>query len=299
MSTQPTAPDTVSLPAAPAPVAPGAPVATAASLARPFKLSRRFDRTGRLLGDSAMERLAGARVVVFGLGGVGSYAAEGLVRSGIGHLTLVDHDDVCVTNTNRQLHATVRGVGKSKAELMGQRCREINPDAKVEAVREFYRAEVAEQMLPAGQYDFVVDAIDNVKAKLHLLHRCVTLGLPVVSSMGAAGRLDPTAIRVEDLSETHMDPFAKDIRKLLKRKYGVETDRHTGITAVYSIEQRRLPVALRYDDATDGFLCVCPQDNEFHTCDHRTQIDGSAVFVTSAFGMNAAGVVVRRLASAR
>ncbi|HLL02120.1 MAG TPA: tRNA threonylcarbamoyladenosine dehydratase [Myxococcaceae bacterium] len=296
MSTQPTTPDTVSIPAAPAPTTPAA---NAPSLARPFKLSRRFDRTGRLLGDSAMERLAGARVVVFGLGGVGSYAAEGLVRSGIGHLTLVDHDDVCVTNTNRQLHATVRGVGKPKAELMGQRCREINPDAKVEAVREFYRAEVAEQMLQAGQYDFVVDAIDNVKAKLHLLHRCVTLGVPVVSSMGAAGRLDPTAIRVEDLCETHMDPFAKDIRKLLKRKYGVETDRHTGITAVYSIEQRRLPVSLRYDDATDGFLCVCPQDNEFHTCDHRTQIDGSAVFVTSAFGMNAAGVVVRRLASAR
>ncbi|NPC86100.1 tRNA threonylcarbamoyladenosine dehydratase [Pyxidicoccus fallax] len=246
-----------------------------------------------------MERLANARVVVFGLGGVGSYAAEGLVRSGIGHLTLVDHDDVCVTNTNRQLHATVKSVGKSKAELMAQRCQEINPQAKVEALRDFYREEVAEQMLAAGQYDFVVDAIDNVKAKLHLLHRCVTLGVPVVSSMGAAGRLDPTAIRVEDLSETHMDPFAKDIRKLLKRKYGVETDRHTGITAVYSIEARRMPVALQYDDATDGFLCVCPQDNDFHTCDHRTQIDGSVAFVTSCFGMNAAGVVVRRLASSR
>lgn len=269
------------------------------TLARPFKLSRRFDRTGRLLGDSSMEKLAAARVIVLGLGGVGSYAAEGLVRSGVGHLTLVDHDDVCVTNTNRQLHATVKGVGKSKAELMAQRCREINPDARVEAQREFYREELAEKLLPAGQYDFVVDAIDNVKAKLHLLHRCVSLGIPVVSSMGAAGRLDPTAIRVEDLSETHMDPFAKDIRKLLRRKYGVETDRHTGITAVYSIEARRQPVALRYDDATDGFLCVCPQDNEFHTCDHRTQIDGSVVFVTSAFGMNAAGVVVRRLASTR
>ncbi|ABF91612.1 ThiF domain protein [Myxococcus xanthus DK 1622] len=282
----------------PAP-APETPPTAPDSLARPFKLSRRFDRTGRLLGDSAMERLANARVVVFGLGGVGSFAAEGLVRSGIGHLTLVDHDDVCVTNTNRQLHATVKAVGKPKAELMAQRCQEINPAAKVEAVREFYRADVAEQMLQPGQYDFVVDAIDNVKAKLHLLHRCVTLGVPVVSSMGAAGRLDPTAIRVEDLSETHMDPFAKDIRKLLKRKYAVETDKHTGITAVYSIEARRLPVTLQYDDATDGFLCVCPQDNEFHTCDHRTQIDGSVAFVTSCFGMNAAGVVVRRLASAR
>ncbi|HZI13166.1 MAG TPA: tRNA threonylcarbamoyladenosine dehydratase [Myxococcus sp.] len=290
----PTAPQTETPPASPA-----AEVRADNSLARPFKLSRRFDRTGRLLGDNAMERLANARVVVFGLGGVGSYAAEGLVRSGIGHLTLVDHDDVCVTNTNRQLHATVKSVGKPKAELMAQRCQEINPQAKVQGVREFYRDEVAEQMLQAGQYDFVVDAIDNVKAKLHLLHRCVSLGIPVVSSMGAAGRLDPTAIRVEDLSETHMDPFAKDIRKLLKRKYGVETDRHTGITAVYSIEARRVPVALQYDDATDGFLCVCPQDNDFHTCDHRTQIDGSVAFVTSVFGMNAAGVVVRRLASAR
>ncbi|RKH36067.1 tRNA threonylcarbamoyladenosine dehydratase [Corallococcus sicarius] len=283
-----------------APAAPNAVVEPAeASLAKPFKLSRRFDRTARLLGDHAMERLANSHVVVFGLGGVGSFTAEGLVRSGVGRLTLVDHDDVCVTNTNRQLHATVKAVGKSKAELMAQRCQEINPQAKVEALREFYREELAETLLPAGRYDFVVDAIDNVKAKLHLLHRCVTLGVPVVSSMGAAGRLDPTAIRVEDLCETHMDPFAKDIRKLLKRKYGVETERHTGITAVYSIETRRQPVPLNYDDATDGFLCVCPQDNEFHTCDHRTQIDGSVAFVTSAFGMNAAGVVVRRLAATR
>lgn len=291
MNPQPTvspAPDVAPVPAS----------APASPLAKPFKLSRRFDRTGRLLGDSAMERLAGARVVVFGLGGVGSYAAEGLVRSGVGHLTLVDFDEVCVTNTNRQLHATAKTVGKSKAELMAQRCREINPDAKVEAVREFYRDELSEQLLGGG-YDFVVDAIDNVKAKLHLLNACVQRGLPVVSSMGAAGRLDPTAIRVEDLCETHMDPFAKDIRKLLKRKYAIDTEKHTGITAVYSIEVRRQPVNLRYDDATDGFMCVCPNDNDFHSCDERTQIDGSVAFVTSVFGMNAAGVVVRRLAAAR
>jgi tRNA threonylcarbamoyladenosine dehydratase len=266
---------------------------------RSFKLSRRFDRTARLIGDSAMERLASARVVVFGLGGVGSYAVEGLVRSGIGHLTLVDFDDVCVTNTNRQLHAAVRTIGRSKAELMAQRCKEINPDVSVEAVREFYREELAEQLLHPG-YDFVVDAIDNVKAKLHLLHRCVTLGVPVVSSMGAAGRLDPTSIRVEDLCETHMDPFAKDVRKLLKRKYGLDTNRPTGITAVYSIEPDRTPLPLNYDQQTNGFLCVCPsKENEFHTCDHRTQINGSVAFVTSVFGMNAAGVVVRRLAAAR
>ena len=267
--------------------------------ARAFRLSRRWDRTGRLLGDAAMERLAAARVVVFGLGGVGSYAVEGLTRSGVGHLTLVDFDEVCVTNLNRQLHATVRTVGKSKAELMAQRCREVNPDCAVEPVADFYRAETAEQLLQPG-WDFVVDAIDNVKAKLHLLHRAVTLGIPVVSSMGAAGRLDPTAIRVEDLCETHMCPFAKDVRKLLKRKYGMDTDRHTGITAIYSVEPPRTPVPLTYDAATDGFLCVCPsRENDFHTCDHRTQVNGSVAFVTSVFGMNAAGVVVRRIAHGR
>ncbi len=264
-----------------------------------FKLHRRFDRTGRLLGDSGMQRLAGARVIVFGLGGVGSYAVEGLVRSGIGHLTLVDFDVVCVTNINRQLHATVSTVGKSKAELLAQRCKQINPDVSVEFVKEFYRAEVSDQLLE-GHWDYVVDAIDNVKAKLHLLNECVQRGIKVVSSMGAAGRLDPTVIRVEDLCETHMDPFAKDIRKLLRRKYEIDTNRPTGITAVYSIEPRREPFELKYDDATDGFLCVCPHgENEFHSCEHRSQIDGSVAFVTSVFGMNIAGVVVRRIAQGR
>ena len=282
--------------------APQLPTPTEPALAdasRAFRLSRRWDRTGRLLGDEAMERLARARVIVFGLGGVGSYAVEGLVRSGIGQLTLVDFDEVCVTNLNRQLHATVRTVGKSKAELMAQRCREVNPDCRVEAVAAFYRAETSEQLLQPG-WDFVVDAIDNVKAKLHLLNRCVQLGVPVVSSMGAAGRLDPTAIRVDDLSETIMDPFAKDVRKLLRRKYGVDTERRTGITAVYSVEPPRTPVSLTYDAATEGFLCVCPsRENDFHTCDHRTQVNGSVGFVTSVFGMNAAGVVVRRIAHGR
>ena len=289
----------LSLPTSPVPVSSPEAVPTVLSVpkAKAFKLSRRFDRTGRLLGDRAMAYLAQSRVAVFGLGGVGSYAVEGLVRSGVGHLVLVDFDDVCVTNMNRQLQATVRTVGKSKADLMAARCREINPECTVESIRDFYREERSEVLLQ-GPLDFVVDAIDNVKAKLHLLHACVTRGLPVVSSMGAAARLDPTAIRVEDLCETHMDPFAKDIRKLLKRKYAVNTDRPTGITAVYSIEPRRSPVELAYDEATDGFRCVCPHgDNEFHSCEHRNQIDGSVSFVTSVFGMNCAGVVVRRLSA--
>lgn len=267
--------------------------------ARPFRLHRRFDRTGRLIGDAGMKRLASARVAVFGLGGVGSYAVEGLVRSGVGHLTLVDFDVVCVTNSNRQLHATVSTVGKPKAELMAQRCKSINPEVNVTPVVDFYREETSEQLL-AGGFDYVIDAIDNVKAKLHLLNACITRGIPVASSMGAAGRLDPTYIRVDDLCETHMDPFAKDVRKLLKRKYGVDTNRPTGITAVFSIEPRRDPHDLTYDEAHGGFMCVCPHgENEFHSCEHRNQIDGSAAWVTSIFGMHLAGVVARRVAQGR
>jgi tRNA A37 threonylcarbamoyladenosine dehydratase len=266
---------------------------------KPFRFHRRFDCTGRLIGDTGMKRLQGARVAVFGLGGVGSYAVEGLVRSGVGHLTLVDFDVVCVTNSNRQLHATVSTVGKAKAELMAQRCKTINPDVSVTPIVDFYREEVSEQML-AEKFDYVVDAIDNIKAKLHLLSTCVQRGIPVVSSMGAAGRLDPTYIRVEDLCETHMDPFAKDVRKLLKRKYAIDTNKPTGITAVFSIEPRRDPFDLQYDEAHGGFMCVCPHgENEFHSCEHRNQIDGSVAFVTSIFGMQIAGVVVRRIAQGR
>ncbi len=266
---------------------------------KPYRLHRRFDRSARLMGDDGMRRLSQARVLVFGLGGVGGYAVEGLVRSGIGHLTLVDFDVVCVTNTNRQIQATVSTVGKSKAELLAARCLQINPEVSVTPVVDFYREEVADQML-AGEWDFVIDAIDNVKAKLHLLHACASRGIKVVSSMGAAGRLDPTYIRVDDLSETHMDALAKDVRKLLRRKYGMDCNKPTGITAVFSIEPRRDPIDLRYDEATDGFMCVCPHgENEFHSCEHRNQIDGSVAFVTSVFGMNMAGVVVRRIAQGR
>lgn len=265
---------------------------------KPPRLHRRFDRTGRLLGEAGMRRLAEARVIVFGLGGVGSYAVEGLVRSGVGHLTLVDFDVVCVTNANRQLHAVTGAVGKPKAELMAQRCREINPEVDVSAVVDFYREEISAQLLD-GPWDAVVDAIDNIKAKLHLLSTCVERKIKVVSSMGAAGRLDPTYIRVDDLCETHMDPFAKDIRKLLRRKYGIDANRPTGITAVFSIEPRREPLPLSYDDA-EGFVCVCPQgENELHSCAHRNQIDGSVAFVTSVFGMHLAGTVVRRIAQGR
>jgi tRNA A37 threonylcarbamoyladenosine dehydratase len=261
-----------------------------------FKLHRRFDRAARLLGETALERLGKAHVAVFGLGGVGSFAVEGLVRSGVGEVTLVDFDLVCVTNTNRQLHAVHGSIGKPKATLMAERAIAINPLVRANPMREFYRDETAETLLPANRYDFVIDAIDNMKAKLHLLSRCLELKVPVVSTMGAAGRLDPTLVRVCDLCETHSDPFAKDVRKLLRLKHGIDTASPTGIAAVFSLEPRREPEPISYDH--EGFQCVCPQgDNEFHTCERRHQIDGTVPFVTSMFGMTAASVVVRTLSA--
>lgn len=262
----------------------------------PARLHRRWDRTARLIGDNAMKRLAQAHVVVFGLGGVGSFAVEGLVRSGIGRLTLVDFDDVCVTNFNRQLHAVRGAVGKAKAELMAERALAINPDVWVEPIQAFYEASTAEQLLEPRP-DFVVDCIDNVTAKLHLLATCMQRGIPVVSSMGAAAKLDPTRIRTGDLSETRKDRLAKAIRKYLGRHYDIDCTRHTGVTAVYSDEPILQPLELDYDAAVGGFMCVCPhKENSPHACEKRNVIHGTAVFVTSVFGMTCASVVVRKLA---
>jgi tRNA A37 threonylcarbamoyladenosine dehydratase len=243
-----------------------------------------------------MERLSNAHVVIFGLGGVGSFAAEGLARSGVGRLTLVDFDQVCATNVNRQLHAMKGTIGKSKAELMAERCRLINPDAVIEPVAQFYNAETSAELLPAGtEPDFVIDAVDNMKAKLHLIATCIERKIPIISSMGAAGRLDPTQVRLAELCETFNDPFAKDVRKLLRLKHGVDTTKPCGVRVVYSPERRINPEPLSYDHGS-GFLCICPgKENDFHTCDHRTRIDGTAGFVTSVFGMVAASAVVRSL----
>ncbi|MEC8191370.1 MAG: ThiF family adenylyltransferase, partial [Myxococcota bacterium] len=149
-----------------------------------YKLHRRFDRMGRLVGDRAMRQLFDARVTVVGLGGVGSFAAEALARSGIGHLTLIDFDLVCVTNANRQLQAMRGTVGKPKATVLAERLRLINPQATIKAVPLFYEARLADKLLPP-ETDFVVDAIDNVNAKCHLLAACRDRAIPVVCSTGA------------------------------------------------------------------------------------------------------------------
>ncbi len=238
----------------------------------------------------------GARVLVFGQGGVGSFAAEALARSAVGKLTLIDFDDVCVTNTNRQLHALKGNVGKRKVDVMAERLRLIHPSGEVEPVAMFYNSDNSEALL-TGDIDYVVDAIDNMTAKVHLIATCLRRGIPIVSSMGAAARLDPTRIQTADLTQTHTDPLARHVRKLLRQHHGIEVDekKPLGVTAVFSTEEPIDPTAVGYDRG-EGFRCVCPSaDNGLHSCDRRSRIEGSASFVVGTFGLTCASVVVRNL----
>ncbi len=252
---------------------------------------RRFDRTARLVGDAGIERLGRATVTVMGVGGVGSFAAEALVRSGVGRIILVDYDRICVTNINRQLHATKPTLGKSKVAVMAERLLAINPDLQVEARAEFYGPETSARLL-APEPDVVIDAIDNIAAKLHLIATCMRERLRIVSAMGAAARLDPTAVRVADLSDTRVDPFARDIRKNLRRKHDIDCTKPTGVWAVYSEETPIEPQELAYDDG--AFRCVCPGGmNGVNDCEHKHRVEGSAAFVPSVFGVTAASVAVK------
>ena len=259
--------------------------------------NRRFDRTARLYGDDGVDRLGRSTVTIFGVGGVGSFAAEGLARAGVGRLILVDFDRVCVTNVNRQIHALRGTLGKSKVAVMAERIRAINPDCVVEERPEFYSAESSARLL-TPEPDVVIDAIDNIRAKLHLIVTCMREHIRLVSSMGAAARTDPTRVRVGDLSETRNDPFAKEIRKLLRKKYELDATRPLGVTAVYSDEDPIEPVPLAYDEGE--FQCVCPGgENGKHDCGNRNRIEGSTPFVPSVFGMTAAACAVELLTHRR
>jgi len=261
-----------------------------------YRTHRRFDRAARLFTEPGLARLMASRVVVFGMGGVGSFAAEALARSGVGQLVLVDFDEVCITNVNRQLHAMKGTVGRQKVDVMAERLRLVHPSAQITAIPAFYSAETSEALL-AAPIDFVVDAIDNVTAKVHLIATCVARGIPLVSSMGAAARLDPTRVRTADLSDTHTDPLARNVRKMLRQRHDLDASegRPSGVTAVFSDEPPIDPSGVGYDNG-QGHRCVCPSgDNGLHSCDKRSRIEGSAGFVTGTFGLTCAGVVVRTL----
>ncbi|MCH2109671.1 MAG: tRNA threonylcarbamoyladenosine dehydratase [Polyangiaceae bacterium] len=261
-----------------------------------YRLHRRFDRAARLFSEPGLQRLMGARVAIVGVGGVGSFTAESLARSGVGTLRLIDFDKVCVTNTNRQLHAMQGTIGKEKVEIMAERLRLIHPTGRIETVPKFYNEENSDFVLD-GDFDYVVDAIDNLRAKAHLILTCLKRKIPLVSSMGAAARMDPTQVRVADLGETYRDPFAAALRKMLRRDFHVDLPKggRLGVPAVFSIEEPTLPSIPSYDQGV-GFRCVCPGGkNGLHDCDRRSRIDGTASFVTGTFGLTAASVVVKDL----
>jgi tRNA A37 threonylcarbamoyladenosine dehydratase len=258
-----------------------------------YVLHRRFDRMGRLVGDNTMKGLFGTHAMIIGIGGVGSWAAESLARSGVGQITVVDFDEVCITNANRQLHAIQGMVGKKKAEVMAERLRKINPQAQVNVVAEFYNAESSESILGLKP-DYIIDAIDNLTAKTHLLATCRERGIKIITSAGSGAKMDPTRIQIVDLAKTHMDPMAHQVRKILRQKYAFP-EGEFGIPCVFSDEEPMPSVELTYDKGM-GFKCVCPQgQNNLHSCEHRPVIWGNASFVTGAFGLAMASWVVRHI----
>ena len=250
----------------------------------------RFSRLELLVGQEGYQQLKGARVAVFGLGGVGSFAAEALARAAVGELTIVDYDLVCATNVNRQLHAMIGTIGKPKAEVMAERLRKINPHGKVIAHQTFYNADRADDLLQAGSYDYVLDCIDNVTAKLHLIATAHERGMPVISAMGAANKLDPTKIKVGDLADTQTCALARDVRKWLRVKYGITR----GIKAIWSTEK---PVRPDEVVASNEVKCICPPTHMkgVNDCEQKSQINGTISYMPSMFGLMMAGVVCQDL----
>lgn len=244
-----------------------------------------FSRQEILIGKAAMQRLNDSRVAVFGIGGVGTYCVEGLVRAGVGHLVLIDDDLICLTNLNRQLHGTRKTVGTPKVEAMKARVLDINPKADVEIFQKFYLPGSSDELV-RSDYDYIVDTVDTVTAKIDLILNAKRLSIPVISCMGAGNKLDPTRFEVADIYETSVCPLARVIRKEL-RKRGVES-----LKVVYSNE---VPIEPQFtEDTSCAANCVCPKGTQ-RTCTIRRAIPGSVSFVPSVAGLIIAGVVVKDL----
>jgi len=247
-----------------------------------------FSRTRMLFGTPAMERLSNSSVAVFGIGGVGGHTVEALVRSGLGRIAIFDDDKVCLTNLNRQIIATRETVGRNKVEVMAERIKSINPDAKVEAHQVFYGPDIADQF-DLGKYDYIVDAIDTVTAKLELVKRANAAGVPIISSMGAANKMDPTAFEVTDIYKTQNDALARVMRREL-RKLGIKE-----LKVVYSKEKARKPIEDTASDCKGN--CICPPDVA-RTCTSRRQIPASNAFVPGTAGLILASVIIQDLIKA-
>lgn len=246
-----------------------------------------FSRTELLLGKEAMEKLKNAKVAVFGIGGVGGYVCEALVRSGVGAFDLIDDDKVCLTNLNRQIIATRKTIGKYKTDVMKDRILEINPDARVEVHKCFFLPENADEF-PFEEYDYIVDAVDTVTAKISLVMKAQEMNVLIISSMGAGNKLDASQFRVADIYKTKVCPLAKVMRRELKKR-GVKK-----LKVVYSEEQPTRPVEDMAISCRTN--CICPS-GAAHKCTERRDIPGSVAFVPSVAGLIIAGEVVKDLAA--
>ena len=249
----------------------------------------RFGGSERLYGVSEVEALRKAHVCVIGIGGVGSWVAEALARTAIGTITLIDLDDICVTNTNRQIHALRSTIGRSKVEVMAERIRQINPDCQVNEVEDFVTPDNLGELV-TGDFDYVVDAIDSLRAKVALIAHCKRNKIKMITVGGAGGQKDPTQIQVADLAKTYQDPLAAKVRNELRRHYNFTKNpkRRFQIECVFSTEQLVYPQA-------DGSVC-----QQKATADGPMKMDcssgfGAATVVTATFGFVAASRVIAKL----
>lgn len=248
-----------------------------------------FSRTELLLGAEAMKSLAAAKVAVFGIGGVGAYAVEGLARSGVGSFILVDDDSVCLTNINRQIIALRSTVGKPKVEVMKARILDINPEAKVEVFQEYCGPESTPRLLgqdlPGGLgISYVVDAIDTVSSKIDLIMRATAMGIPIISCMGAGNKLDPTKLEIANIYDTSVCPLARVMRYELRKR---------GLAALDVVYSKEIPIKVEESENPCRTGCVCPKKDR--SCLGRRSIPGSVSFVPSVAGLIIASHIVRRL----
>ena len=244
-----------------------------------------FSRTELLFGKEAMDKLAGSKVAVFGIGGVGGYVCEALVRSGVGAFDLIDDDKVCLTNLNRQIIATRSTVGKYKTDVMRDRMLDINPNVEVEVHKCFFLPENADDF-PWDSYDYVVDAVDTVTAKIALVMKCTEKNIPIIRSRGAGNKLDGSQFKVADIYKTKVCPLAKVMRRELKKR-GVKK-----LKVVYSEEIPTRPIEDMAISCRNN--CICPPGAE-HKCTERRDIPGSVAFVPSVAGLIIAGEVAKDL----
>lgn len=244
-----------------------------------------FSRTQLLIGEAAINKLQKSRVAVFGIGGVGGYVCEALVRSGVGAFDLVDDDKVCLTNLNRQIIATRKTVGKYKVDVMKERMLDINPDVDVRIHRCFFLPENADDF-PFDEYDYVVDAVDTVTAKIELILRAKAHNVPIISAMGAGNKLDPGRFKIADIYQTSVCPLARVMRRELKKRHV------KNLKVVYSDEQPIRPLEDMSISCRTG--CICPPGAQ-HKCTERRDIPGSTAFVPAVAGLMIAGEIVKDL----